>query len=153
LKGFLEASKLLDIPIIVISNDRNIENYKKIYSKVYFIGEVSLSEFEAYIKNAKLFVVPLIETSNTSGLRAISLSFKHETCVLATATAPLTERFTDEVIFMSTSVNDITNQITRLYYDNTLRSTTVLKATAFYNTNGSSRAYAEEFQKVLDFVL
>lgn len=153
LKSFLQASVMVNVPIIVISKDKKIPEYKQQYTNVNFLGEVPLQELEYYISNARLFVVPLFETRNTSGLRCISLCFKHRTCVLATGITSLTERFCDEIIFMGHSSDDIARQIKSAYYDNELISRTILKATKFYNSKGSSLAYARKFQDVLDDVL
>mgnify|MGYP005994863069 CR=1 FL=1 len=153
LLSFLEATKQFNFPVIVISNDSRIKEFEKTYSKVKFVGEVSLQELECYIRKAKLYVVPLVETDNTSGLRIISLCFQQKTCVVATATAALKERFTDEIVYMNSTPNEIATQVKLSYYDDHLLTSTVAKASVFYQTKGSSKAYAENFQQVLDLVL
>lgn len=152
LKSFLQASVLVDLPIIVISKDKKITEYKKQYTNVSFLDEVPLQELERFISNARLFVVPLFETRNTSGLRFISLCFKYKTCVLATGITSLTERFCDEIIFMGHSPDDIARQMKNSYFDTKLMSRTIIKATEFYNSKGSSLTYARKFQDVLDDV-
>lgn len=153
LLSFLEASKQFDFPVIVISNDSRIQEFKANYSNVNFINEVSLQELQSYIRNAKLYVVPLIETNNTSGLRIISLCFQQQTCVVATATVALKERFCDEIIYMGNSIKEIATQVKHSYYNEDLLTSTVAKASVFYQTKGSSKAYADKFQQVLDLVL
>lgn len=150
---FLEATKQFDFSVIVISNDTRIKELKEVYSDVKFINEVSLQELKNYIRKAKLYVVPLIESSNTSGLRIISLCFQLKTCVVATETVALKERFVDEILYMKSSANEIAKKVNRSYYDDNLIKTTVIKASEFYQTKGTSEAYAEKFQQVLDPIL